>query len=275
MATTYGLSSTDIQPEVGFRAARNENGGWTGSHAFTIKRELWAQGSGRANFARGTPVIDLDDSLPVYFSFLVINSFTVTNEECEWVRVEVDLSGSATATYPTGEDEDPEDPTYHLDGALEEVPFMEHPKWKALTDFQKTVLGWLLSGSYVWDIDEQKAGVPLEDGSILYNTDSSNAITASPDAAAFADRIAQGKTTYKRPTITWAEYANGTTRLTPQQLNSLGRVSAPRGNPPQPTGGRDWMLTSASQNEQAAVFSTSIQWTLSEKGGHDSFLYED
>ncbi len=272
MPTTYGLGATEIVAEPGFTATRDDNGGWSGTHRFTVKRELWATPSGRAQFAKNRSIILLDSSLPSFYSFLVINDFTATNEECDWVNVAVNLSGSASATYPGGDAPEPEAPTYHLDGSLEEAPFSEHEKWKDLTDEQKSFLGDLLNGVIVWDIDSQTGQIPAEDGGMLKSDRRSPQIT--DDAAEFANRIAQGRSTYKRPAFTWTEHASGNTKLSSAQINSLGRISTPRGSPPEPNGGRDWMLTSATQSERASVYSTSVTWTLSEKGGHDEFLYD-
>jgi hypothetical protein len=35
------------------------------------------------------------------------------------------------------------------------------------------------------------------------------------------------------------------------------------------------MLTSAFQEQRGDLFTTDLEWTLSEKGGHDAFLYEE
>jgi hypothetical protein len=272
MPTTYGLGATEIVAEPGFTATRDDNGGWSGTHRFTVKRELWATPSGRAQFARTTPITLLDASLPSFYSFLVINDFTVTNEECEWVSISVNLSGSVFATYPSGDAAEPEAPTYQLDGALEEAPFSDHKKWKDLTSKQKSFLGDLLNGVIVWDMESQTGQIPAEDGGMLKSDKRSAEIT--DDAAKFADLISQGQSTYKRPAFTWSEHASGNSKLSANQINDLGKISTPRGSPPEPTGERNWMLTSASQTERAGVYSTSVTWTLSEKGGHDEFLYD-
>lgn len=272
MSTTYGLGATDIVPEPGFTAIWNGNGGWSGTHRFTVKRELWATPSGRAQFAKGTVITLLDASLPSFYSFLVINDYTATNEECEWVTIAVNLSGSAFATYPGGDNPDPEAPTYTLDGTLVESPFSNHPKWKDLSDEQKTILGYLISGIYVWDIGKQSIGIPQEDGGTSTNSTLSALIT--DDAAEFANLIAQGQTTYEQPAFTWTEYASGNSKLSSAQINELGKISSPRGSPPTPNGSRDWKLTSANQTERAKLYSTSIVWTLSERDGHNSFLYD-
>jgi hypothetical protein len=62
--------------------------------------------------------------------------------------------------------------------------------------------------------------------------------------------------------------------MTAAQLNKLGRISTPRGGPPTPTGSRNWMLTGASQEQRGDLYQTQLEWSLSEREGHDSFLYD-
>ena len=95
------------------------------------------------------------------------------------------------------------------------------------------------------------------------------------DALEFAKVIARGETTYLRPVITWTESTQGSDGLTPAQLNKLGKIATVRGDPPQPADTRDWMLTSAFQEQSGELITTDLEWTLSEKGGHDDFLYDE
>jgi hypothetical protein len=61
--------------------------------------------------------------------------------------------------------------------------------------------------------------------------------------------------------------------FTASQLNLLSKVATPRGNPPNVSGDRNWLLTSASQEQRGELYQTTIEWTLSEREGWDSFLY--
>jgi hypothetical protein len=97
---------------------------------------------------------------------------------------------------------------------------------------------------------------------------------ASADANAFAVRIQQGQSTYEKATFTWAETTEGLDQLTPAQINKLGQISIPRGTPPEPAGVRDWMLTSATQSQAGELYRTALEWSLSDEGGHDDFLYD-
>ena len=274
-ATLKGFSFSQVKPQPGFTATRQENGGYIGRHSFAISRAAWE--SGAANqFSKGQPITSFDESLPFSWNFLKIVETEIVSEEGDIVMISVTLSGAQGASY-NEEDEAP-DPTYRLSGQLQDAPLSMHPKWAALEDIEKAGLALLIRGQAEYDLPTFKVGsYSVEDSTFNAIKDSSGTeiLMDSEDAKEFALRIARGETTYSRPVITWTESAQGTDGLTNAQLNKLGNVSTPRGDPPEASGTRDWMLTSAFQEQRGDLFTTDLEWTLSEKGGHDAFLYEE
>ena len=272
-ATLKGFSFSDVKPQPGFTATRQENGGYIGRHSFAISRAAWE--SGAANqFSKGQPITSFDDSLPFSWNFLKIVETEIVSEEGDIVMIAVTLSGAQGASY--GEDDEAPDPTYRLTGQLQDAPLSIHPKWAAMDESFRGALGELINGNYrpskeftqVGTYDEEDFFTPAKDAG-------GSPITLTGDAIEFCKIIARGETTYSRPVITWTESAQGTDGLTNAQLNKLGNVSTPRGDPPEASGTRDWMLTSAFQEQRGDLFTTDLEWTLSEKGGHDAFLYEE
>lgn len=277
MSTIRGLGFSDIEPQPGFTATQDETGGWTGNHKFAIRRTAWGNASVRGQFIKGVSITALDSGLTSYWSFLKVVTRTVDSEEGDFTMVSVTLSGAEGATY--GEDgglaEDTE-PTYRLSGQLQDAPMSLHPKWAALSEGEKEYLGWMITGqanlfpgttSYIvrsFDLPEDVSGPTLPPAQL----------EVTGDSLEFATRIARGETTYSRPVLTWTESTQGQTGLSNAQLNLLGNISTPRGSPPEASGTRDWMLTSAFQETRGELVTTDLEWTLSEKGGHDNFLYD-
>jgi len=278
MSTIKGLGLTDAEPQPGFTATKAENGGWTGKHTFAIRRTAWANASVRNKFAKGISITTLDPGLSGFWSFLKTVETEVTSEEGDFTMVSVTLSGAQGATYgEEGLDEEAE-PTYRLSGQLQDAPLSMHPKWGPLTAEQKTALGHIINGNMVFDegkgkicriIGDAPTADEFFDPFLPYDT------IITGDALGFAKVIARGETTYLRPVITWTESTEGNDGLTNAQLNKLGNIATPRGNPPEAAGTRDWMLTSAFQEQQGELIRTDLEWTLSEKGGHDAFLYNE
>jgi len=275
MSTIKGLGLSDVVPQPGFNAGRDENGGWTGRHSFAIRRTAWENSAVRAKFVKGVAITTLDSDLSFYWSFLKVVSHEVTSEEGDFTMVSVELSGAQGASY--GED-GAEDPTYRLSGQLQDAPFSIHPKWEALSDIEKAGLGLLIRGQAEYDLPTFAVGefdLETETFNSFKDSAGDEMLMDAEDAKEFAKRIARGETTYLRPVITWTESAQGNDGLTNAQLNKLGNISTPRGDPPEAAGTRDWMLTSAFQEQNGELFTTDLEWTLSEKGGHDDFLYAD
>jgi len=273
MATIYGLAINEIHPNPDFQIQQSENGGQTATQTFTLRTQSWNNAFVRNKFRRGTNIIVVNPDIGTQWDYFTIASISLDFQEGDLLIVSVNFSGSSTAQY--GDEDGISDdalPTYRLEGRLTDVAFSENPKWKALTDIQKTILGYLLDKTYLWDIDEQAVKIPQEDGSLV--TDSTLTANMTLDAALFADRIAQGRETYFVPSITWNEITQGSEGMTAAQLNKLGHISIPRGSPPTPSGSRDWMLTGASQEQRGDLYQTSLEWTLSERDGWDSFIYE-
>ena len=269
-ATIKGLAFSDVEPQPGFTATREENGGWTGSHKFAIRTASF--GVANSAFAKGTAITALDPGLSDYWAFMKVVGVEVTNEEGDFTFITASISGAKGASY--GESGETPDPTYRLSGQLQDAPLSIHPKWAALSDIFKWALGKMINGEASASKEFTQAGNYDDEGFFTPLEDESDAqITFTGDAIEFCKRIAQGDTTYLRPVLTWTESAQGTDGLTNAQLNELGNISTPRGDPPEAAGTRDWMLTSAFQEQSGELITTDLEWTLSEKGGHDEFLY--
>jgi hypothetical protein len=278
MPTLHGIQNNTIYPQPDFTATQNDRGGWTASRTYILTRTTWNLVTYRARFARGNAITDFDTEVEPYHSFLTIESANPTYTEGGLVEVRVEFVGGQVAQYNEGELAAGAETIYRLEGRLGEAPFSQHHKWKALSDSAKNRLGWLLDGTATIDIstgeyfrfDEELVGVPLT-GAIV---DALSWETASGDELEFAKLIVQGETTFKFPTYTWNEVTQGTSPLTSGQLNLLGKIASPRGNPPEAGGTRDWMLTGASQEQRGELYQTSLEWELSERDGHNSFLYD-
>jgi len=278
MSTKRGITDNQIYPQPGFSANRDENGGWSGSAEFILTTATWNQSTFKARFARGVSITTLDPTIDPYFSFLKITSQSVVRNEGGLVTVRVDVTGGQSAQF-SGPDLGEETPTtYRLEGRLQEALLTEHPKCKVLTDVEQVALGKLISGEYAYGPD------PFTDPSSATNVTfipgAEQIVILSPDpittddAKAFALRISKGQKTYLVPAIVWTESTQGTDPMTAAQLNKLGYIATPRGDPPNVTGSRNWMLTSASQEQRGELYQTQLEWTLSDREGFDDFIYD-
>ena len=269
MATLHGITNTDIYPQPGFDVHLDDNGGVTGSGTYAISKDALAVPSVIDKFQNGVSLQELDDdpSKAVY-AFLLISSAIMTYEEGDLQFIDVKFTGSASAQYdPTATGTLPR---YTLDLSSSDLPLSDHPKWTALDDTVQTVLGYLLSGIYLYDIGEGDVVIPQEDGSLVINGTLSDLLTE--DAIEFAILIAKGRTTYPSPSISWTETKTGNSPLSGSQLNKLTKISTPRGNPPT-VSNRNWILGGGTQDQVGATYQTRLTWNLSGLEEFSEFLH--
>jgi len=280
MATQHGLSDSEIYRQPGSTFS-DADGTFTGSAVYEMTLNAWNNNAVRSRFAIGNTFYQLDPNCPIVMRFMVIENVQPSYNEGNTVSVNVNFVGSEVAQYSGDAISEQAITTYRLEGRLSDLPFSKHPKWKDLSDGEKLALGELIEGNVktnhdwtqvgTYEIDESfswaASFVPLKDG-----TDTE--ITLTANAIEFAKRISAGETTYVAPFITWTETTQGKTAMTAAQINKLGHISTPRGNAPSLTGSRDWMLTGATQEQRGTIYQTQIEWTVSEREGHDSFLYD-
>ena len=270
----YGLNSSSFVPQSDFNAQQSEEGRWEAKQSFLVTRDFLDTFQGQQKMLAGTRATTLDPDLPAFYSFLISQNFSIVHEEAGWAKIEMRFVGFWSANYD-GEGADLPT-TYAISGTIEDVSILEHPKVVALADIERTLLGALVEGICEWDSAESKIFTRLEDGGKQLWASSAQLITTE-DGKLAADEIAKGNLTYKKPLYTWEKREESTSRLSASDLNNLGRIDTPEGNPPEANGGRDWMLVSASSEQRGttnAVYSNALTWVLSERGGWNAFLYE-
>ena len=273
-ATLRGIYNYNIYPQPDFVAEQDQNGAWIAKQSFIVTKTTWQSTEWRNKFALGNQITVINPTLSDFYSFLKIASSSFTEDGGDIVTIQVDFAGSQTAQYGFGEGEEPQDPTYRLEGRLSEKPLSEHPKWAELVEGNKNALQLLLNDELVWIYD-----AVFTNDWILCRRSGDDLVASdyeltSENAIAFANMIAKGIKTYIAPTVTWTETTSGNSPMTSSEISKLGKISTPRGNPPDAEGTRNWMLTSASQEQRGTLYQTQLEWTMSEKDGWSEFLYD-
>jgi len=275
MAKIYGLTANQIIPQSDFSASQNENRGWSATQTFRMKKGNVDNVSVSVKFVIGTPLLTLDPNADVFFHYLLLSRITAVNTvEGGYTDITAEFVGFGGATSATDPSVTP-NPTYSKRGTLRSAPLSEHPKWKALSDIQKTVLGYLLDGLYRYDISTSEVKIIQDDGSLLADATLTGYITG--DAASFAARIAQGDTTYEFGTYDYTHRWEDNEGISAAKMNELGKIVAnPSGSPPKPGAGRNWLLVGVNEEQYGSGefrFTNELQYLLSDEGGWDSFLY--
>ena len=273
-ATLRGIYNYNIYPQPDFNAEQDQNGAWTAKQSYIVSKTTWASSEWRNKFDIGTQITVINPTLAEFYSFLRVASSSFTEDGGDIVTIEVSFAGTSWSQFDDEQLSEESPPTYRLEGRIGESPLSDHPKWKQLADTEKSPLQLLLNDDLVWfydDVFNNAWILAKRSGDDLVAT---NYVLASEDAITFANMIAGGIKTYVAPTITWTETTSGNSPMTSQQLNKLGKISTPRGSPPDAAGTRNWMLTSASQEQRGTLYQTQLEWTMSEDEGWNIFLYE-
>jgi hypothetical protein len=282
-AIIFGIKPNSIIPQPDFKSAKSANGGWTASQSYMTKRGALDNPAIRALFPSGERATVLDPNLESFFSFLkLVEISDISNLPGGFVSITVlfagmqpSSGGGEGAVNSAGEVA----PTYSLRGVARNNPLSEHWKWKQLEEPERVALGKILSGEYAWGPD------PFSESetNATYIPGNPNTILpvdpiTSDDGIRFALRISQGVTSYEAASFEWSKQWQSTVGIQDAQLEKLGKIDTPPGNPPTITGNRNWMLTSADQVQAGDgdyLFTNQVNYTLSEPGGWDTFLQDD
>ena len=275
MALKQFLSSAiKYVPQAGFSATYTENGGVEASQDFLIRNsDLDPAKPALAGFVRGVTWESLWPEVPKLYKTLTLKSTEPTDRGDGFSIIAAKFTGyQFTGNGSSGSESTV--PTVSLTGQLEDVPLSQHHKWTDLSPTVRTILGYLLSGIYVWDIGTSKVKIPLEDGSLFQDETLSDLMT--DDAISFANIIASGETTFKRGGFTYSYQTDSSTGFTASQLNALGKiVNNPPGSPATPSSGYKWFLVSPTQTQSGPDrFIKSLDFQLILQNETNTFLYE-
>jgi hypothetical protein len=264
-------SSTKWVPQPGFTVVYTENGGIEANQDVLIRN---SDLSTVKVFNRGVTWETIFPEVPTIYRFLSMKTFDPTDRGDGFSILKCTFTGyQFVSPESSGVGSEVVQATSTLTGQLISEPLSSHPKWEPLSQTAKTVLGYLLSGEYVWDGEVNKVKILLEDGSLAVNDTLSAYIVG--DAIHFANIIAEGDQTWDRGGWTYSYHTESEEGFTAAQLNSLGKIiSDPPGDPQKPGAGWTWMLASPNQSQSGLDrFIKTLDFRLIQDNAKNQFLY--
>lgn len=174
------------------------------------------------------------------------------------------------ATYEgMAEGEGEDKPTYELLLVQEEKPIQNHPDFKKLAE----TFGWgKLS-------DEEGGGF----GFPKTKPAASGAATASSGPFAPATAVGEdrsgvsemfGVTTWLDVGAVWRKtWAVENSGFPDALITNAGKIDTPEGNPPEPPGGRNWLLGGVTARGRGSAWEITKEWQLSGRGGFSEAIY--
>lgn len=218
-------------------------GKWSGTLTFLAKRD------GLASYipAIGTPHPD--------FSFMVLSGIAVTVNEGDVAEVVCNFAGTDERNRSKAKGTT----VYTLGVATSEEPLLSHNRYQNLPDDEREALRNIAAGKE-------------EDG----HGNSFRSVVDSEIGLEILKRFDRGQTSYLAPKITWRQSWVQDTKLTNSELNDIGNVTDPEGDPPTLGQGRNWLCTGITQTQESQkAFRIEIEWMASDRGGWDDKVYSD
>lgn len=259
-ATIKGLPLGSITWNPDFRANLNEENLWTGSVSFTCNYR------------------DIPNILPLLKSpcqeagwgFMKLRSIDVSNNEGDTGVVTCSYRGSSTPDYEFGNEETT---STALNCTTSETPIEQHPKYKDVPTVDKELMQELKNGRYKLSKTQPESGAVYESKvddigvQVIKFTDELS--------VELAGLISKGILTFLESTPIYTY--TYTTKLKPRgsDLNKVGKIYSNPKEAPSVTGGRDWLCTSLSYNENAETYVVTAEFRLSGKDGWNPLIYTD
>lgn len=271
-AEVYGLGPGEFLPASDFTARQSDKGGWTATQSFRFLRSSLSDSTFRNKFSFGVRATELDENLDDYWARLYLEKTHVRHDGPIGI-IEVNYAGYA-GLETNGQVTLPTSPLYRLTGTLRDVPIGQHPTVAGLSLEDRLLIGGIIQGLYLWDEGNTELKVVQGDGSDISSWPAADTQPTAGDATDWVKKVSEGWRSYPAASFMWEKVWESEQGIATSTVNNLGKVDTPEGSPPTPSGGRDWMLLDASQEQKGELYRNRLAWELSEAGGWDSLVHD-
>ncbi len=228
----------------GFKAKRDKAGLWTGEQKYHCQERDLAR------------LLPKRGAAHPKFGFLGVDEVEFEIMQDGVVIVSAMYAGASF------EDEEEGEPTaeYSLDVTTSEEPIETHPRYSSDEG---------LSPEDISEAVELARNPPkTDDGKEVAEVDTGEWEELKVE---LYDVVRSGLESYREPRVTWTMRWVSDER--PDDLNTIGEIDDPAGNPPEAGKGRNWLNAGIRSTERGGVFDNERVWDLSGRGGWDERFY--
>jgi len=272
-STLYGFSPNELKPGPDFSAGVDIGGKWTGSQTFTCRKFDFGNSAIQDKIKVGNSATTVYTELPVEWGFLYISSWRHEHQPGGITKVFVEYSGSSEDSPDPREPQEKEE-SYSLAGSLTELDMLGHPNFADISLTEREPLVALARGTGRRDYADPNNIIVTDNntGEVV-----GFSISSEKGLKLYDLIFNQGKTTYLASQIEWTVQKSNTAGISDENLQLLGYIDTPEGNPPS-FPDRNWLFSSATQNRTNANPKSTKTWsktyTLSPPGEEwDEDLY--
>jgi hypothetical protein len=236
MARTF--HSGELVPSWRFEAESDARGFWTGWQEFSAPK-------GHAG-----ELLPEKGSVWNYFTFMTVVKRKIIGMEGELVRVMVFYEGANTSGGEGGEGG--VEAVYSLRVALSEEPISTHPRYVDA-----------LTAADIMEAYELATNPPREkEGTGIKVVDTAE---WDPLKIELYEDLQKGIEAYRDPKVTWTK--RWVDEALPTNLNEIGDISTPEGDPPAVANDRNWIFGGLTSDQRGEVYELEATWELSGRGG--------
>jgi hypothetical protein len=235
----------DLTKNYRFEATSDRRGLWKGWQEFSCQKD------------RVGVLLPYIGSSWELFPFMAVTDRQIVGTEGGMCRVRVNYEGANTGGGAGGGGGPVE--VYSLRVTLSEEPITTHPRYDDLDDAD------------IVEAYELATNPPREkDGKSLKEIDTSG---WDPLKIELFEDVQKGIEAYRDPKVSWVK--KWVDDQLPTNLNDIGEISTPEGDPPTVAAGRNWLFTGLQSDERGGVYELEATWELSGKGGWNTRYYQD
>jgi len=256
----YGFAPNELKPGPDFTAGVDIGGKWTGSQTFTCRKFDFGNASIQAKIQVGTSATVVYPELPTEWEFLYISSWRHEHQPGGITKVFVEYSGSSEDS-PDPRDPEEKEESYSMAGSLSEADMLGHPNFANISlGAERPAIVALARGTGRINYSDpltNETFIPVIDN----NSGEPIGQISSPEGLKLYDLyFNQGKTTYLASQIEWTVQKSNRAGISDENLQLLGFIDTPEGNPPTFTD-RNWLFSSATQNRTNANPKSTKTWS--------------
>lgn len=169
-----------------------------------------------------------------------------------------EITCTYTGVEAKGDGQEKANAVYTMGLSLSEEPILSHPRYKDLDAKERERIQLIVSGK-----EKDDEGNKLRDK------------VETALGKEVLGKIDRGQTSYYSPRVTWRESWVCARAVKAAELNDIGNISQPTGDPPALAGGRNWLLNGVTQTHEGKAYRLEMEWLASDRGGWDADIYKN
>ena len=274
-AKLFGLSLNQLEPSHFAALDRNPEGLWSCSQEFTCRNADYGNSTVSDMLRKGTPITDLNPSIPSLFDFVTLRSLRITHQRGGLTKVRCEFSG-ASADDGFSNDGIERSISTSFRATIVKKPIMQHPNFiKETNAKERKAIHAAFITNEAWC---HYISGTAKDGNLKYKVERKGGrqnmlAELTCDAAVLVDKMIMGHMEYDAPGLEWTINYTNKGGLEDADLIKFGQKVTPPEDPPQPSWfnvkGGWWQFIGATEDKDENSSTHSLTYVMREDDFND------